>query len=212
MTTTLLEAGRKVLNHLNERIDNAARWEVPVFDGIAELHTAVHAAEAAGGKPLWLCIAANVPPGMPAQIRAWTDNPDRARQLADNGLQMVPYYAQPEALRGALAGLVDAICTDAGNGGLNISARTASLVADATALLGGFHGRPIIASDYLVPDGWKLVPVDPTDGQLEAANAATLATETLLDDARFACERAGYKAALDCAPPPPGAGRNIKVG
>lgn len=149
----------------------------------------------------------------------------RAQKMADDsGLHMVPYYAQPDALRGPLAGLVDAICTDAGNGGLNISARTASLVADAKAVLGGpseWHrdlidrepdhgqyakgGNANAATIVVAPPGWKLVPIEPTEDQLKAANAATLSTETLMDDARFACERAGYAAGIKAAPEPPSA-------
>jgi hypothetical protein len=40
----LLRAARKVLKHLNDRIDQAVSeggHSVPVFDGIAELHTAI---------------------------------------------------------------------------------------------------------------------------------------------------------------------------
>jgi len=41
----LLEAAKKVLAGLNARIDNAPLHAVPVFDGIAELHAAIHKAE-----------------------------------------------------------------------------------------------------------------------------------------------------------------------
>lgn len=50
---------------------------------------------------------------------------------------------------------------------------------------------------------WKLVPVDPTQQQLAAACKAALSTEVLFDDTRFACDRAGYVAALAAAPEPP---------
>lgn len=50
--------------------------------------------------------------------------------------------------------------------------------------------------------GWVMVPKGPTEQMLRAANKAALATSVLMDDTRFACERATYVAALAAAPPP----------
>jgi len=41
----LYEAAKRVLDHLNARIDAAPATAKPVFDGIAELHTAIAKAE-----------------------------------------------------------------------------------------------------------------------------------------------------------------------
>lgn len=54
-----------------------------------------------------------------------------------------------------------------------------------------------------IPFGWKLVPIEPTEEMLTAACAAALSTEVLLDDTRFACDRASYAAAIANAPEPP---------
>lgn len=327
MTTTLLEAGRKVLDHLNARIDNADRSEaIPVFDGIAELHAAVHAAEADGAGPIYICLATPADVGgIDVRIRAWTLDPIRAEQMTDNGLLMQPFYAQPDALRGALAGLVEAVRRDADEGGKGISGYTGARLADAKAMLGGFpagapaapewhrdlidrepdHGQyakggnanaapssleewikaeftghgvairkqtdaPIPGEPFMsmadakdlvrravqiwptevqwvetleriaeiirdetrttdsgvihnstdvarmilertartativkAPPGWKLVPIEPTEAMLAAHCARSLDTDVLLDDTRFACDRAGYEAALKAAPKPP---------
>lgn len=55
------------------------------------------------------------------------------------------------------------------------------------------------------PAGWRLVPETPTEAMLAAGNSASLSTSVLLDDQRFACERATYEAAVSTAPVPPGA-------
>lgn len=47
-----------------------------------------------------------------------------------------------------------------------------------------------------LPEGWQLVPIEPTEQMLYDACAASLSTGVLLDDTRFACERALWKAAL----------------
>lgn len=47
---------------------------------------------------------------------------------------------------------------------------------------------------------WRLVPCEPTPEMLAAANKASLSTAVLLDDTRFACERATYRAMLSAAP------------
>lgn len=48
-------------------------------------------------------------------------------------------------------------------------------------------------------DGVTLMPNEPTEEILAAANVASLSIETLLDDTRFACERAYHKAAITVA-------------
>lgn len=52
-------------------------------------------------------------------------------------------------------------------------------------------------------DGWALVPMQPTEAMLKAANKASLSTEVLMDDTPFACERATYVAAVRQALSPP---------
>lgn len=45
VNAALLEAAKRVLAGLNERIDNAPKDAVPLFAGIAELHDAISLAE-----------------------------------------------------------------------------------------------------------------------------------------------------------------------
>lgn len=47
-----------------------------------------------------------------------------------------------------------------------------------------------------LPEGWQLVPIEPTDAMLRDACAAALSTPVLLDDTRYACERACWNASL----------------
>ena len=54
-----------------------------------------------------------------------------------------------------------------------------------------------------IPEGRKIVPIVPTDEMLRAANKASLSLPVLMDDTRFACERAVYTAAVRIAPQPP---------
>ncbi len=53
-----------------------------------------------------------------------------------------------------------------------------------------------LALKSLDDGGWVRVPREPTDDMLVAGNKAALAIETLLDDTRFSCERATYKAMI----------------
>lgn len=69
------------------------------------------------------------------------------------------------------------------------------------------HAAPVAVSRVeasAAPPGWKLVPLDPDETMLRAANKASLSTAVLMDDTRFACERATYVAAVAAAPTPPG--------
>lgn len=50
-----------------------------------------------------------------------------------------------------------------------------------------------------VPDGWQLVPIDPPEDLLAAGNEASLSVDVLMDDTRFACPRAMWKAMLERA-------------
>lgn len=54
-----------------------------------------------------------------------------------------------------------------------------------------------------IPHGWKLVPIEPTEEMLAAACERAQSFEVLLDDTRFACDRASYAAAIAAAPEPP---------
>jgi hypothetical protein len=54
-----------------------------------------------------------------------------------------------------------------------------------------------------IPEGWKLVPIVADQKMLAAACKAAISTDTLLDDTRFACEIAGWNAAIAVAPLPP---------
>jgi hypothetical protein len=46
------------------------------------------------------------------------------------------------------------------------------------------------------------MPEEPTDEMLASANRVSLSTAVLLDDTRFACERAMWRAAFKSAPAP----------
>jgi hypothetical protein len=51
-----------------------------------------------------------------------------------------------------------------------------------------------------IPHGWKLVPIEPTEEMLKAACERAQSFEVLMDDTRFACDRASYAAAIAAAP------------
>jgi hypothetical protein len=63
-----------------------------------------------------------------------------------------------------------------------------------------------MADEFKVPEGWKLVPIHPTNRMLEAAKHRFMcATQSLMG---FNADQLAYKALLEAAPPPPaGVGR-----
>ena len=50
-----------------------------------------------------------------------------------------------------------------------------------------------------VPDGWQIVPIEPTEKMLEAGNSASLSLTAILDDTHFSISRADYTAMLAAA-------------
>lgn len=62
--------------------------------------------------------------------------------------------------------------------------------------------RLALASQPPADGGWVLVPREPIEEQLKAGSRASLSTAVLLDDTRFACERATYRAMIAAAPLP----------
>jgi len=58
------------------------------------------------------------------------------------------------------------------------------------------HKKALEAARQLLPDGFVIVPKVPTEAMLAAANKASLSNAVLMDDTRFACERATYEAAI----------------
>lgn len=59
-----------------------------------------------------------------------------------------------------------------------------------------------LASQPPTDGGWVLVPREPNEAQLKAGNRVSLSTDVLMDDTRFACERATYRAMIAAAPLP----------
>lgn len=54
------------------------------------------------------------------------------------------------------------------------------------------------------PDGWKLVPIEPTPEMLNASRHSTSKAKTI-----EACDRAVYAAMIDAAPTPPTDTRSV---
>lgn len=67
----------------------------------------------------------------------------------------------------------------------------------------GFEDAATAILALIAPAGWKLVPIEPTEEMLKAACERALSFEVLMDDTRFACDRASYAAAIAAAPEPP---------
>lgn len=58
---------------------------------------------------------------------------------------------------------------------------------------------------------FRLVPCEATEEMLKEANRRSLSFAALVDDTRFACERAAYEGALSAAPAPEGLREEIKA-
>lgn len=77
-----------------------------------------------------------------------------------------------------------------------------AIVAKADAALSA-PVEPQRGDRVSVPDGWVLVPREPTDDMLRKGAEAGLSITVLLDDTPFACDRAVYAAMLSASPSVP---------
>lgn len=77
---------------------------------------------------------------------------------------------------------------------------TTSMIALCVWILFTIH-RVTLQKDHHVPNGWKLVPVEPTDKMLQSASLILYSTPTP-DVAVRNKQYYAYKALLDTAPKP----------
>ena len=94
--------------------------------------------------------------------------------------------------------LEDIVADGGVTSGMVVQQEAALMASKLSAILARAQGP---GPGEAVADGWVMVPREPTEAMLLQGCKASLSMATLLDDTRFACERAVWGAMITATPP-----------